>query len=98
MSSLSGPGSVGGDGDDYDDSGSPGVGGTGGEDEGMGFPSWFNERPIPLDSSTTNVIIIDHLPQAPLDRYEKLVQFVSKKFSIYGNIIRDGLYIPIIGN
>ena len=76
-----------GDGDDYGD----------GETAGEGFPEWFPEDPVPLDVSTSSVIIVDHLPQVDMDRYEKLVGFLksSRKFGAYGTIVQDGLYVPV---
>ena len=89
-------------GDKYHEEGPDGDHHAGGDDSdygtaGEGFPDWFPENPIPLDVSTSNVIIVDNLPKAEMDRYEKLVGFLksSKRFGAYGTIVQDGLYVPV---
>ena len=88
-----------GDDGDYgrDGGGANGGGGGDGSEFEDGFPEWFPEDPVPLDTNTSAVIIVDNLPQAEMDRYEKLVGFLksSKVFGAYGTIVQDGLYVPV---
>ena len=91
--------------DDYHETGGDGEQHTAGDEQygdttgEEGFPEWFPEDPVPLDTSTSSVIIVDQLPQAEMDRYEKLVGFLksSKVFGAYGTIVQDGLYVPVSG-
>lgn len=56
-----------------------------------------DEKPVQLNSSTANVIVIDNVPKTGMDRYEKLYAYIRKIFSAFGTIIDDGLYIPVEG-
>lgn len=67
------------------------------EADPLSFPSYFTEEPVRLDSSVSNVVIVDNVPITKLNRYEKLCGVIRKIFSGYGQIIDDGLYIPVRG-
>lgn len=54
----------------------------------------LNEPEVRLDESFSNVVVVDHIPVAPEDRYEKLLGVIRKLFSQVGTIAEDGLYVP----
>ena len=57
-----------------------------------------DEEAVQLQASTANVVVVDNVPKTEMKRYEKLYAVIRKIFTAYGNIIDDGLYIPVEGD
>jgi hypothetical protein len=57
-----------------------------------------DEELVQLNSSTANVVVVDNVPKTEMKRYEKLYAVIRKIFTGFGNIIDDGLYIPVEGD
>lgn len=64
-----------------------------GEEYESEFPEWFDEAPVEVDQTTSNVVVVDNIPVAEMSRYEKLVGVIRKTFAAYGNLI--DLYVPV---
>ncbi|KAF9612679.1 hypothetical protein IFM89_003154 [Coptis chinensis] len=70
-------------------------------DEDMGIPSddeeelTRHEESLIFESGYGNVIIVDHLPCVPPEKFEKLEGVIRKIFSQIGVIKEDGLWMPV---
>jgi translation initiation factor 3 subunit B len=61
------------------------------------FPSYFREQPVNIDESLSTIVVVDGIPVATMDRYEKLCGILRNKFLAVGTIVPDGLYVPVAG-
>ncbi len=43
----------------------------------------------------SSVIVVDGLPQIDGSKYDKLLGFVSKIFTAYGELVPEGIYMPL---
>lgn len=67
------------------------------EGDDMGIPSDEEEEEEELvqEDGTSNIVVVDKLPQVPQEKYEKLTSILRKIFGASGRIREGGLHHPV---
>uniref|UniRef100_A0A2P2K3U1 Eukaryotic translation initiation factor 3 subunit B n=1 Tax=Rhizophora mucronata TaxID=61149 RepID=A0A2P2K3U1_RHIMU len=55
----------------------------------------YQEEQLDFDTGFGNIIVVDHLPVVPLEKFDKLEGVIRKLYSQVGGIKEDGFWMPI---
>ncbi len=69
------------------------------EDGGSGSGGTLvnGEAKVVLNEDFRNIVIVDNIPQVPMEKYQKLCEVIRKIYGLYGKIVPEGFFVPTEG-